>query len=108
MINFYDWAEYQSEMHSNKIAITDYSLKKKISYKDVLNELETIIFSGTKLDLTYLINEIFDHESIDELSEFFSDLERDSLDEVIDEFSDDYETDDLALFRLYFYSKHAS
>ena len=35
MINFYDWAEYQSKMHSNKIAITDYSLNKKISYKDL-------------------------------------------------------------------------
>ncbi len=33
MINFYDWAEHHSKMHSNKIAITDYSLNKKISYK---------------------------------------------------------------------------
>ncbi len=35
MINFYDWAEYQSKMHSNKIAITDYFLNKKISYKEL-------------------------------------------------------------------------
>ena len=35
MINYYDWAEYQSKMHSNKIAITDYFLKKKISYKEL-------------------------------------------------------------------------
>ena len=35
MINYYDWADYQSRMHSNKIAITDYSLNKKISYKDL-------------------------------------------------------------------------
>ena len=72
------------------------------------SELETIIFSGTKLDLTYLVNEIFDEESIDELSEFFHELKSDSLDLVLKEFSEDYETDDLALFRLYFYSKHAS
>ena len=54
------------------------------------------------------MSDIFDDDSIDELSEFFSELQSDSLDEVIEEFSDDYETDDLALFRLYFYSKHAS
>ena len=35
MINYYDWAEYQSKMHANKIAITDYFLKKKISYKEL-------------------------------------------------------------------------
>ena len=91
-----------------KLSIHEIANSKKISYTEVLSELETIIFSGTKLDLTYLINEIFDHDSIDELSEFFSDLKHDSLDEVVNEFSDDYETDDLALFRLYFYSKHAS
>ena len=43
MINYYDWAEYQSKMHSNKIAITDYFLNKKISY----NFLPNIIFQET-------------------------------------------------------------
>ena len=91
-----------------KLSIDEIASSRKISYQDVLSELETIIFSGTKLDLTYLINEIFDEESIDELSEFFHELKSDSLDLVLKEFSEDYETDDLALFRLYFYSKHAS
>ena len=91
-----------------KLSIDEIASSRKISYQDVLSELETIIFSGTKLDLTYLVNEIFDEESIDELSEFFLELKSDSLDLVLKEFSEDYETDDLALFRLYFYSKHAS
>ena len=91
-----------------KLSIDEIASSRKMSYQDVLSELETIIFSGTKLDLTYLVNEIFDEESIDELSEFFHELKSDSLDLVIKEFSEDYETDDLALFRLYFYSKHAS
>ena len=43
----------------------------------------------------------------DELSEFFHELKSDSLDLVL-RVSEDYETDDLALFRLYFYSKHVS
>ena len=91
-----------------KLSIDEIANSRKISYQDVLAELETIIFSGTKLDLTYLVNEIFDEESIDELSEFFHELKSDSLELVIKEFSEDYEADDLALFRLYFYSKHAS
>ena len=91
-----------------KLSIDEIASSRKISYQDVLSELETIVFSGTKLDLTYLVNEIFDEESIDELSEFFLELKSDSLDLVLKEFSEDYETDDLALFRLYFYSKHAS
>tara|TARA_B100000963_G_scaffold220585_1_gene192241 strand:+ start:843 stop:3035 length:2193 start_codon:yes stop_codon:yes gene_type:complete len=91
-----------------KLSIDEIASSRKISYENVLTELETIIFSGTKLDLTYLINEIFDEESVDELSDFFHELKSDSLDLVIKEFSEDYEADDLALFRLYFYSKHAS
>ena len=91
-----------------KLSIDEIASSRKISYQDVLSELETIVFSGTKLDLTYLVNEIFDEESIDELSEFFHELKSDSLDLILKEFSEDYETDDLALFRLYFYSKHAS
>ena len=91
-----------------KLSIDEIASSRKISYQDVLSELETIVFSGTKLDLTYLVNEIFDEESIDELSEFFHELKSDSLDLVLEEFSEDYETDDLTLFRLYFYSKHAS
>ena len=91
-----------------KLSIDEIASSRKMSYQDVLSELETIVFSGTKLDLTYLVNEIFDEESIDELSEFFLELKSDSLDLVLKEFSEDYETDDLALFRLYFYSKHAS
>ena len=91
-----------------KLSIDEIAGSRKISYQDVLVELETIIFSGTKLDLSYLVNDIFDEESIDELSDFFSELKSDSLELVIEEFSEDYETDDLALFRLYFYSKYAS
>ena len=49
MINFYDWAEYQSKMHPNKIAITDYFLNKKISYKELnLSSCKISSFLQTK------------------------------------------------------------
>ena len=82
-------------------------MDKSLEFSKTKDSLKLII-QGTKLDLTYLVNEIFDEESIDELSEFFHELKSDSLDLVLEEFSEDYETDDLTLFRLYFYSKHAS
>ena len=76
---------------------------KNVEYNQVLKDLETIIYSGTKLNLRYIIDDLFDEESHDELLDFFNDLESDDIQIVLDEFEDEYEEEDLKLFRLYHY-----
>ena len=71
----------------------------------LINEMETIVFSGTKLDINYWIEEIFDDDQIDELMEYFMNTESDDISIAIEEFEDNYEEDDLRLFRLKFISE---
>ena len=90
-----------------KLTIDEIAESKNLSYSEILEEIGTIVYSGTKLDLSYLINDIFDDESQDELFDFLIDSEEDNFIEFCEEFSDDFEEDDLKLYSIYFYCKVA-
>lgn len=90
-----------------KLTIDEIAESKNLSYSEILEEIGTIVYSGTKLDLSYLINDIFDDESQEELFDFLIDSEEDNFIEFCEEFSDDFEEDDLKLYNIYFYCKVA-
>ena len=90
-----------------KLSIDEIAESKNLTYTDILNEIQTIVFSGTKLDLSYVINDIFDDESQDELYDFLIELKDDNFSQFYDEFSDDFEEEDLKLYNIYFYCKVA-
>ena len=90
-----------------KLSIDEIAESKNSTYTDILNEIQTIVFSGTKLDLSYVINDIFDDESQDELYDFLIELKDDNFSQFYDEFSDDFEEEDLKLYNIYFYCKVA-
>jgi ATP-dependent DNA helicase RecQ len=66
--------------------------------------METIVFSGTKLNIDYWIREIFDEDQIDELMNYFMEADTDDISIAYNEFNNEYEEDDLRLFRLKFIS----
>ena len=90
-----------------KLTIDEIAESKNLSYSEILEEIGTIVYSGTKLDLSYLINDIFDDESQDELFDFLIDSEEDNFIEFCEEFGDDFDEDDLKLYNIYFYCKVA-
>lgn len=90
-----------------KLSISEIADSKNLSYNDILNEIQTIVFSGTKLDLSYLINDIFDEDSQEELYDFLIETKIDDVQILFDEFNDDFEEDDLKLYRIHFYCKVA-
>ena len=90
-----------------KLSIDEIAESKNLTYTDILNEIQTIVFSGTKLDLSYVINDIFDDESQDELYDFLIELKDDNFSQFYDEFSDDFDEEDLRLYNIYFYCKVA-
>ena len=90
-----------------KLTIDEISQSKKLTYKEVLSEISTIVYSGTKLDLTYLINDIFDDESQDEIYDFLIDSKEDDLSLLNEEFGEEFDEDDLKLYSIHFYCKVA-
>ena len=90
-----------------KLTINEIAESKNLTYLEILIEVEAIVYSGTKLDLSYIINDIFDEESIEEIYEYLIETKSDDLQGLYDEFNDDFEDEDLRLFRLYFYCKVA-
>ena len=67
--------------------------------------METIVFSGTKLNIDYWIKEVFDEDQIEELMDYFMEADSDDVSVALEEFNDDYDEDDLRLFRLKFISE---
>lgn len=85
-----------------KIPIEDIASNKGLDLNDIIKELETIIFSGTKINIDYMINDFFEEEQQEELYEFFIETESDDINIAIEEFQDEYEEFDLRLYRLKF------
>ncbi|BDD08705.1 ATP-dependent DNA helicase RecQ [Fulvitalea axinellae] len=78
------------------------------SFDKLLDELESICFSGTKINIDYFIDDLLDEESQEEIIEYFLESETDDIDEAMDEFGDEYDEDELRLVRLKFISDTAN
>ena len=88
-----------------KLSLDDIASAKGMDMSKLISEMETIIFSGTKLDIDYWINNLFDEDQIEELTDYFMEAESDDLNLAFEEFDDYYEEDELRLFRVKFISE---
>jgi len=89
-----------------KITLNDMAEAKGITTAELITEIETIVASGTRIDITYYINEIIDEDRQDELFEYFRSAETDSAAEALSELGeDDYTLEDIRLMRIRFMSE---
>ena len=80
-----------------------------LSMENLIEEIEHICYSGTKLNLDYYINHIMDHDRQEELHDYFLSAETDSIDEAMDELEDeDFSEEDIRLMRIKFMSEYAN
>jgi ATP-dependent DNA helicase RecQ len=91
-----------------KLPLTDISSAKGMEMNDFLTELESIVFSGTKLNINYWIDEIFDEDQQEEIHEYFMESDTDNIDAAIEEFDGDYDEEELRLYRIKFFSEVAN
>lgn len=89
-----------------KMSLEDISNSKNIDMNMLLDEIESIVQSGTKLNIDYYINEVLDEEHQEDIFEYFrEDAEDESIDAAKEELGDDYSEDDIRLMRIKFISE---
>ena len=91
-----------------KLPLEDIASAKGMKMDKLINEMETIVYSGTKLDIDYCFEDLFDEDQIEELYDYFIESESDSIKNALEEFDGDYEEEDLRLYRIKFMSEIAN
>jgi ATP-dependent DNA helicase RecQ len=91
-----------------KLPLTDISSSKGMSMGDFIKEMEAIVYSGTKLNINYWIDDILDEDQQEEIHDYFMESETDKIDDAIEEFDGDYDDEELRLYRIKFISEVAN
>jgi ATP-dependent DNA helicase RecQ len=91
-----------------KLALDDIAKAKGLSMDDLLKEMEQIVYSGTKLNIRYWIDDILDEDQQEEIHEYFMDSESDNIKDALKEFDGDYDIEELRLMRIKFISEVAN
>ncbi len=99
---------YMIQSIDRKLPLDDIATAKGMSLPDFITEMETIVFSGTKLNIDYWIDEIFDEDQQEDLHEYFMEAESDEIALAFEEFDGEYEDDDIRLYRIKFISEVAN
>ena len=99
---------YLIQSIDRKLSLEDIASAKGMDMNSLISEMETIVFSGTKINIDYWINEILDEDQIEELNEYFMEVEKDNINDAINEFEEFYEEQQVRLYRIKFISDIAN
>jgi len=91
-----------------KVALDDIAVAKGIEFSELLDEIEAIVYSGTKLNIDYFLNEIMDEDHMQDIYDYFKESTTDKIDDAMDELGDDYTEDEIRLVRIKFISEMAN
>ena len=91
-----------------KVALDDIAVAKGIEFPELLDEIEAIVYSGTKLNIDYFLNEIMDEDHMQDIYDYFRESSTDRLEDAIEELGDDYTEDEIRLVRIKFISEMAN
>jgi len=91
-----------------KVALDDIALSKGLEFGELLDEVEAIVYSGTRLNIDYFLEEIMDEDHMLDIYEYFKESTTDKIDDAMDELGDDYTEDEIRLVRIKFISEMAN
>jgi len=91
-----------------QIALDDIADAQGIEFEELLDEVEAIVYSGTKLDIDYFLEEVIDEDHIDDIYDYFAESETDSIRAAEEELGEDYSEDEIRLVRIKFISEMAN
>ncbi len=88
-----------------KLSLPDIANAKGLEMTDFIREMEAIVYSGTKLNIDYWIDEVLDEDQQEEIHDYFLEAKTDNLEEAMEEFDGDYDEEELRLYRIKFISE---
>ena len=91
-----------------QVALDDIANAQGIDFDELLDEIEAIVYSGTKLNIDYFLEEEMDEDHIDDIYDYFAESETDRLSEAVDELGGDYTEEEIRLVRIKFISEMAN
>jgi len=99
---------YMIQNIDRKLPLDDIASAKGMDMSDFIKEMEAIVFSGTKLNIDYWIDEVLDEEQQEEIHDYFMESETDKIDDAMEEFDGEYDDEELRLYRIKFISEVAN
>ena len=91
-----------------QIALDDIANAQGIDFDELLDEIDAIVYSGTKLNIDYFLEEVMDEDHIDDIYDYFIDSDTDRLSVAQDELGEEYSEDEIRLVRIKFLSEMAN
>jgi ATP-dependent DNA helicase RecQ len=91
-----------------KVALDDIAVTKGLEFNELLDEIEAIVYSGTKISIDYFLNEIMDEDHIEEIYSYFKESETDDLENAFKELGSDFTEEEIRLVRIKFISELAN
>ena len=91
-----------------KVALDDIALSKGLEFGELLDEVEAIVYSGTRLNIDYFLEEIMDEDHMLDIYDYFKESTTDKIDDAMDELGSDYTEDEIRLVRIKFISEMAN
>ena len=88
-----------------KIALDELAESKGLDFYELLDELEAIVYAGTKISIDYFLEEIMDEEHQEEIMDYFRESEEDNIEEAIQELGEYYSEEEIRLVRIKFLSE---
>ena len=91
-----------------KLPLEDIARSKGLEMNELIKEMEAIVFSGTKLNIDYAVDDLLDEDQQEEIHDYFMEAETDKIQDALDEFDGDYDDEELRLMRIKFTSEIAN
>ena len=99
---------YIIQSTDRKLPFDDIASAKGLKMAQLIEEMESIVLSGTKINFDYYLEDIMDEDSIEEVFDLTEECEEGSMNELLEEFGEDYDEQELQLLRLKFFSDVAN
>ena len=91
-----------------QVALDDIAVAKGLEFDELLDKIEAIVYSGTKINIDYFINDVMDEDHVEDIYQYFKESETDDLEDAIDELGDEYSEEETRLVRIKFISEMAN